>query len=62
MALTKIHLKAEETEIFDTETIYPRAMGLNTSPRTLNTNKLLSHELAPHPTSIFDEHVHMREA
>ena len=62
MALTKKHLKVGETEIFDTETIYARAMGLHTSPWALNTNTLLSHELAPHPTSIFDEHGHLREA
>ena len=62
MALTKKHLKVGEAEVFDTETIYARAMGLQSSPRALNTSILLSHELAPHPTAIFDEHGHMREA
>ena len=62
MALTKNHLTVGETDIFGTETIYACAMGLHSSTRALNTNTLLSHELAPHPTSIFDEHGHLREA
>jgi hypothetical protein len=36
-------------------------MGLQSGPRALNTTLLLRHVLAPHPTSIFDEHRHMRE-
>ena len=48
--------------MFDTETIYARAMGLQTGPCAFNTETLLSHELAPYPTSMFDAEGQMRES
>lgn len=62
MAVRKKQMKIGDTEICDTETIYARAMGLQSSPRALNTSVLLSHELAPHPTSIFDKSGMLRVA
>ena len=51
-----------KTKVFDTETIYARAMALQASSRGLDTDSLLAHEMAPYPTSMFDEDGHMREA
>jgi len=42
--------------------VYGRAMGLMTSCRTLDTNNMYAHELAPHPTSMFDTNGRMCEA
>ena len=62
MGLSRKHIKVGDIKVFDTETIYARAMGLVRSSRVLDTNQLLSHELAPHPPSMFDSTGHMREA
>ena len=62
MGQSKRHVKVGDSLVFDTETIYARAMGLQSSSRGIDTKSLLCHELAPVPTSIFDEHGHMREA
>ena len=63
MAMSRKHLKVGDAKVFDTtETIYARAMGLQSSCRGLNTETLLAHELAPHPTSMFDTDGQMREA
>lgn len=62
MALSRKHVKMGDTEVFETEIIYARAMCVQSSPQSLDTNILLSHELAPYPTSMFDPNGHMREA
>ena len=62
MSLSRKHLKVGQNKVFDTETFYARAMCLHTSSRGIDTTKLLAHELAPFPTSMFDESGHMREA
>ena len=62
MSLSRKHLKVGQNKVFDTETFYARAMCLQTSSRGIDTTKLLAHELAPFPTSMFDESGHMREA
>ena len=35
--------------MFGTETIYARAMALQSGPGSLNINSIISHELAPYP-------------
>lgn len=62
VSMTKKHIKVGDAPVFDTETIYARAMGLQSTSRALDTTTLLRHELSPYPTSIFDEYGHMREA
>ena len=48
--------------MFDPEIIYARAMGLQLSTRPLDTDQLMCYELAPFPTSFFDEIRNMRDA
>ena len=62
IGLSRKHIKVGDIKVFDTETIYARAMGSVRSSRVLDNNQLLSHELAPHPPSMFDSTGHMREA
>ncbi|PIK51925.1 hypothetical protein BSL78_11180 [Apostichopus japonicus] len=62
MAATRKHLKVGELKVFDTETIYARAMGLQSGPRSLDANSIMAHELSPYPTSMFDADGQMREA
>ena len=62
MSLSRRHLKVGKMKVFDTETIYTRAMALQASSCGLDTDSLLAHEMAPYPTSMFDEDGHMREA
>ena len=56
------NLKLEKSKVFDTETIYARAMTLQATSRGIDPENLLAHELAPYPTSMFDVDGHMREA
>ena len=49
----KKHLKVGETKVFDTNLIYTRVIGLQESSRDIDINRLLAHELAPVPTSMF---------
>ena len=62
MAVTKNHLKVGDVKVFDTETIYARAMGLQSGPRSLYVDSIMAHELSPYPTSMFDADGQMREA
>ncbi len=62
MTFARKHLKIDDAKVFDTETIYARAMGLQSSPRSLEADILLAHELASYPTSMFGTYGHMREA
>ena len=54
MAATLKHIQIGNDKIFDNEIIYARAMALQ-SVGNLDADQLLSRELAPHPTSMFDE-------
>lgn len=62
MAVSRKHMKMGNEKVYDTEIIYARAMGVQCSGRSLDSNELLSHELAPYPASMFDPNGHMREA
>uniref|UniRef100_UPI00358EAA80 uncharacterized protein n=1 Tax=Myxine glutinosa TaxID=7769 RepID=UPI00358EAA80 len=62
MAVTRKHLKVGEVKVFDTETIYARAMGLQSGPRSLDSDSIMAHELSPYPTNMFDADGQMREA
>uniref|UniRef100_UPI00359005F2 uncharacterized protein n=1 Tax=Myxine glutinosa TaxID=7769 RepID=UPI00359005F2 len=62
MAITRKHLKVGEVKVFDTETIYARAMRLQSDPRSLDADSIMAHELSPYPTSMFDADGQMREA
>ena len=48
MADNRKHIKVGEVKVFDTATIYARAMGLQSGQRSL------AHELSPYPTAMFD--------
>ena len=61
MANTRKSIKVGDPKVFDTETIYARAMALQSGPRSLNINSLMSHELAPYPVSMFKTNGQMRE-
>ena len=56
------HIKVGDGKVFDTETIYARAMGLQSSARDLDTTRLMGHELSPIPMSMFDENGNMSDA
>ena len=45
MALSWKHIKVGDAKVFDTVTIYARAMGLQSSARDLDTTTLMGHEL-----------------
>lgn len=61
MAIGKRSVKCETGIIYDTELIYSRVMGLATS-RNIDLKTLFQHELAPLPTSMFDDNGNMRIA
>ena len=62
MAVYRKHVKVGEVNVFDTETIYARAMGLQSGQRSLDADSIMAHELSPYPTSMFDADGQMREA
>ena len=62
MALSRKHIKVGDAKVFDTETIYARAMGLQSSARDLYTTTLMGYELSPIPMSMCDENGNMRDA
>ena len=62
IALSRKHIKVEDAKVFDSQTIYARAMGLQSSARDIDTTTLMGHELSPIPTSMFDENGNMRDA
>ena len=62
MFFYKKHVKVDDAAVYDTETIYARAMVLQSSQKPLDTQNLVKHELAPMPMSMFDESGHMRDA
>ena len=60
IALSRKHIKVGDAKVFDMETIYARAMGLQSSARDLDSTRLMRHELSPIP--MFDENGNMRDA
>ena len=62
MADDRKHVKVVEVNVFDTETIYARAMGLQSGQRSLDADSIMANELSPNPTSMFDADGQMREA
>lgn len=54
MASAKKHIKVGTAKVYDTETIYARAMALQHTSQSYDTEKLLSCELSPYPTAMFD--------
>ena len=62
MALTKKNVKVSDMKILDTEMIYARAIALQCSQRSYDTNNLMAHEIAPRPASMFDSSGSMKIA
>ncbi len=60
MAVTKKHVRVGDQKVFDTNLIYSRVIGLQASNRDIDISNVLSHELAPVPTSMFSETGEMR--
>lgn len=56
------HVKVEAVKVFDTNLIYSRVIGLQASGRDVDIKDVLGHELAPVPTSMFDDTGEMRIA
>ena len=56
-AETKKHLRVWETKVFDTNLIYTTVIGLQTSSRDMEIDRILAHELAPVPTSMSTDNV-----
>ena len=50
-----------DVKIFDMETTYARALALQSGQQSLNINTIMSHELTPYPTSMFNKNGKMRE-
>ena len=59
MSVTKKRIKLGSADCFDTKLIYSRVMRLMSS-RDVDLKDLFSHELAPVPTSMFEDSGEMR--
>ncbi|KAG0722059.1 hypothetical protein GWK47_045188 [Chionoecetes opilio] len=59
MSINKKRIKLGSADCFDTNLIYSRVMGLMSS-RDIDLKELFSHELAPVPTSMFEDNGDMR--
>ena len=62
MNVTRKHIKVGQAKVFDTSVIYSRVLGLEASGRDIDIKHILSHELAPIPTALFDEYGNLRIA
>jgi hypothetical protein len=60
MSTSKKHVKVGQEKVFDTSLIYSRVLGLQASGRTVDIHHVLSHELAPVPTALFDDNGELR--
>ncbi len=60
MAASKKSIKLGEHKVYDTNQIYSRVMGLQASSRDVDINEVLSCELSPVPTSLFNDSGEMR--
>lgn len=54
------HVKVGKEKVYDCTVIYSRVIGIQASTRNIDIKKVLSHELAPVPTSMFHESGTMR--
>ena len=54
MAVNRKDVTVGEVNVFDTDIIYARAMGLQSGQRSLDADSIMAHELSPYPTSMFD--------
>ena len=62
MALSRNSVKMGANKVFNTETIYAKAMGLQSSSHSLDTATLLAHEFAPLPMSMFESNGRMPDS
>ena len=62
MDLARKHLKVGAVKVFDTNLIYSGVIGLHARGRVIDIKDVLGHELAPVPTSMFDDTGDMRIA
>ena len=60
MTVTKKHVPVGDVKVFDTNLIYSRVIGLQASSREIDITDVLAHELAPVPTSMFNDSGEMR--
>ena len=56
----KKHIKVGSQKVYDTSVIYSRVIGIQASSRDIDIKKVLSHGLAPVPTSMFHDSDAMR--
>ena len=56
------HVKVGAVKVFDTNLTYSRVIGLQARERDIDIKDVLGHELAPVPTSMFDDTGDMRIA
>ena len=54
MAVTKKGIAIGPKVVYDTQLIFSRVMGLQASSREVNFKDVLSYELAPIPTALFN--------
>ena len=62
MVVTKNHVSVGDAKVYDTNVIYSRVIGLQASAHDVNIKHVLSNELTPFPTSLFDSAGEMRVA
>ena len=62
MTATKKSVQIGDKKLFDTNIIFSRLIGIQASSREVDIKKFLDHELAPVPTSMFNETGEMRIA
>ena len=60
MAVTKKSVKVADSKVYNTELIYSRVMGLQASSRDINISEVISCELSPVPTALFNDSGEMR--
>ena len=60
MAVTKKSVKVADSKVYNTELIYSRVMGLQASSRDINISEVISCELSPVPTALFNDTGEMR--
>ena len=60
MAVMKKSVKVVDTKVYNTELIYSRVMGLQASSRDIDIREVMSCELSPVPTALFNDSGEMR--
>ena len=56
------YVKVGDTQMFNTELIYTRVIGIQGSSREIDIKQLLSYELSPVPIAMFSEYGEMKVA